>query len=64
MKHLELALAMLEVASYNLAYGHLILGILRERHTQRIAYAIGKQRAYAHSTLYATLDAVTRLGDA
>ncbi len=59
--HLEMSLARGEVPDQSTRHRHLALGVLRQRHAHRIAYAVGQQRAYSHCALYATLDAVARL---
>ena len=53
-----------DVFNQFLRHRHLELGVLAKRHANGVAHALGKQRAYAHSTFYAAVLAVASLSDA
>ena len=58
----EDALSLLIIIDQHLRYGHLILGRLSKRNTNRITNTVGKQRTNTYSTLDAALDTITGLG--
>ena len=61
VQNCKLARACCKVVNDHICYGNLILRCLGERYADCIANAVGKQCANAHSTLYATLNAISSL---